>query len=180
VRFPLLVCSVFLALAAATDLSAQVLPVPRDDPSGDLRRFRSVALMGSQGTLNDFRTAWQAKDVRATVGLLSDDALLLLPGRESVQGRRAIEAELGSFLPEVGNVSFSLVDGDVGGSLVYVFGIFFMDRVRDQVSGSIEPETGSYTAVFQQSGRAWRIRALVFTPRDLEEEEGETEMALDE
>lgn len=177
-----LLCIPFPALLLATGLAAQVQPIPQDHFSADQRQFRSAALTASQAALNDFRAAWQAKDARATARLMADDALLVLPWRESRQGRRPIQEELSAYLPATGNLLFSLVDGDVGGDMVYIFGQFHMEaRSGGSSNGygngssgsaaSVEPAAGSYTAVLQRSGRSWRIRALVFTPEVLRPEE---------
>jgi ketosteroid isomerase-like protein len=178
-----LLCFVVPALFLTSALAAQVLPIPQDHFSADQRQFRSAALTASQAALNDFRAAWQANDARATARLMAEDGLLVLPWRESRQGRRPIQEELSSYLPRAGNLLFSLVDGDVGGDMVYLFGQFHMEARPDGSSNgssigssngytggssgsaaSVEPAAGSYTAVLQRSGRSWRIRALVFTP----------------
>jgi ketosteroid isomerase-like protein len=159
------------ALIAPAALDAQALPLGRDDFADEQRRFRSSALSGAQVTLTEFRGAWRTDDLQSTLGHLTDDAFLALPGRASIRGRRAIQRELRAYLTEVGSLDLTLVDTESGGSMVYVHGRYLMaDAARDH-TGTVVPSVGTYTAVLHQSGRGWRIRALVFSPEPASTEE---------
>jgi ketosteroid isomerase-like protein len=141
--------------------------MPRDNLSADQQRYRSQAFAGSNQALNEFRTGWQNDDAAAVAGMFEPNAVLVLPGRNSIQGSRTIRTELPAYLAQVGGLALSFVDGEVGDRMTYMFGQYHM--ASRAARGSV-PEVGSYTAVLYQTGREWRIRALVFVPEAAEEE----------
>jgi ketosteroid isomerase-like protein len=162
------------ALVAPALAHAQALPLGRDDFADEQRRFRSSALSGAQVALTEFRGAWRTKDLQSTLGHLTDDAFLALPGRASVRGRRGIQRELRDYLTSVGNLDLTLVDTESGGSMVYVHGRYLIANGARDHTGTVVPSVGTYTAVLHQGGRGWRIRALVFSP-----ESGATEAEIE-
>ncbi|HEV2146111.1 MAG TPA: nuclear transport factor 2 family protein [Longimicrobiaceae bacterium] len=161
-RIPLLKV-VLLLCFAATSAAAQVLPIPREDPQADRRRFRAESLRGAQEALIRWTAAWAGQDARAAAALHTEAGHLLLPGQTApVQGARAIEQTLSAYLAQAGPLSISLVDAEAGGNLVYMYGRYYYEP-RPGVSDAAPPlTTGSYVAILQQRGRDWRIRSLFF------------------
>lgn len=160
-------------LFAADSLSAPLLP-PRVQ-SGPLPAL-AQRVASNAGTLNkdyvprqrrndayhelltmlaSVRRAWGEDDVGAIRKLLSDDALIQLPGSDSMSGR-VTPADLGNVLGEYGTLNTAELDFEYGGALAYLSGRYFVERT----SGT--PQSGSYMAVFRNIGSGWTIRALLF------------------
>lgn len=156
-----------LGLASAVPVhgTAQAVPgISNEEHGAEIRRYRSEALTAANATLGEWQTAWARDDLRALTSFYASDALLLLPGDvEPVQGRAAIEGRLGEYLPGSGAVHLALHDGAVGGSLVYVYGKFYAATTAGAGGDAFSKGgSGTYTAIIQQSGREWRIRAQFF------------------
>ena len=157
-----------LSLGGARAASAQV-PVPRDHSSEDLSAYRSESLQAALGTLEDWRKAWAAGNAQQVARTYTDAAELVMPSRQVIRGRPAIQAQMDSvLLPRIGEIQVSMDDADVGGSLVYLFGRFFQQPRSGTAVDPAHPEsatvqTGTYVTVLKQDGRRWLIRSQVFT-----------------
>jgi uncharacterized protein (TIGR02246 family) len=76
---------------------------------------------------DELRQAFAAKDARAIAALYGDDAMLLLPGREPVRGRAAIERVMGEDAKDPGfslDLVNELTDASGSGEMAYTRGSF--------------------------------------------------------
>jgi ketosteroid isomerase-like protein len=166
-RFSALAVLAF-SLCGARAASAQV-PVPHDHSSEDLSVYRSESLQAALSTLEEWRKAWAAGNAQQVARTYTDAAELVMPSRQVIRGRPAIQTQMNSeLLPRIGEIQVSMDDADVGGSLVYLFGRFFQQPRSGVAVDPAHPEsstvqTGTYVTILKQDGRRWLIRSQVFT-----------------
>ncbi len=154
-----LAAAALLVPFAAAPARAQVALIPDNNMSGEQMRFRAEAMQLATETLNAWRTAWEADDVRALMRLYQRDALLVLPGVGTPsQGARAIEQALQSGLPRMGKVELATVDAAVDDHLLYIYQKFVVEPGTDAGAA------GTATLVMQREGSRWKIRAQIFSP----------------
>ncbi|MDP8982949.1 MAG: SgcJ/EcaC family oxidoreductase [Acidobacteriota bacterium] len=99
----------YVFLGACTDQGRKIRPVLCSDPPGINREslHRETAAMATHffddhlgvtlpaelaRVLEDYQTAWRAKDATALAGLFAEDGFVLSPGHSMVRGRKAIES----------------------------------------------------------------------------------------
>ena len=166
-RIPLFAVVLLLFLGASPSVG-QSLPFPKNDTNADLRRFRAESIRGAQEALTQWSAAWARDDAQAAAALHTEGGRLLLPGQPSpAEGSRAIQQALAGQLPQVGPLSLSLTEAEVGGGLVYMYGRYYYESGPGASEAASAAASGNYAAVLQQRGRSWRIRAFFLLPEPL-------------
>jgi ketosteroid isomerase-like protein len=162
VRTALVAAAVLLPLGA-TRVHAQVLPTPRDQSDERMSQYRTDMLREATITLNAWRDAWAADDVRALVRLYDRKAMVQFPGDAmNQQGLAAVETALKARLPAAGRMELGLMDAEVSGDLMYIFQTYMLQPADGDTTA--EPVTGTSTLVLRHDRGGWKIRAQVFLP----------------
>lgn len=104
--------------------------------------------------LRSWQAGWNAADAAAIASLYTDDAKVMPPGAEAVEGRAAIEEALASVLEAAGGSQMAIkpVELMVHGDVVIDVGSF----VETAADGS-HKDHGKYMAVWKQVDGSWKI-----------------------
>jgi len=157
-----LMAAAVLAPLGAARAHAQVLPTPRDESDARMSQYRTDMLREATTTINAWRDAWAADDVRGLVRLYDRKAMVQFPGDAmNQQGLAAVESALKTRLPAMGRMDLGLLDAEVSGDLMYIFQTYVLEP-QDGSMG--DPVTGTSTLVLHHDRGGWKIRAQVFIP----------------
>lgn len=155
--------AVFLLLAAAflasPPLRAQAPGYQQLDTRQIMAEYQAEVLDGVNRVISRWGEAWVDDDVDKVADLYWDNASLIPPDRAPLRGQDAIRAYLAEVMPEHGRVEAFMLDFDASGGMAVVSGNYTMD-----VNGA--EKRGALTTVYLRRGRAWKIRAQVFTPAE--------------
>lgn len=140
-------------------LSERVTPDPESEAVASRRilstRRRESVYHELLAALASLRRSWTDDDARAVRELMGDDAWLQAPGRIGSAGPVGGQ-DLEGMLPDYGGLNTVELDFDVGGTLAYLSGRYY-------VEGTSGPaRSGTYIATFRNLGSGWLIRSLVF------------------
>lgn len=143
-----------LLLLPVESLRAQV---PRAD-------FTPDALRAVSEVTGTWKRAWEDDAAGEVAELLSEDAVLVLPGGERIEGRDRIESVLGErILPSTGEVATLQLELVSSGRMAVTSGRFQYER---EVDGELSEVSGQYVMVLLRDGRHWRIRSQLFSEDD--------------
>ncbi len=101
-----------------------------------------------------WQAGWNTADAMRIASVYADDALVMAPGAEPVEGREAIQAALAGMLEAVGGsqMAFGTSDLMAQGELVIEVGSF----VETAADGS-HKDHGKYIAVWKNIDGSWKI-----------------------
>ena len=113
-----------------------------------------------QGLLDSFAAAFNNNDAAAVSRFYLDDARVLPPGQEIVQGRSAIETFVGGFFEAgIRAIEFEVLSRDQREELGVEVGRFVL---RSEAGGTVV-DAGKYVSVRrQQSDSTWLIDVDIF------------------
>jgi uncharacterized protein (TIGR02246 family) len=156
-----------LSFGAAT-AHAQIVPgAPSTDWEREGHEYRAEILKAYNELIDDWRSAWERGDARATAEFYSDRGLLVVGDSESLEGRAAIKRYLEGVAPRTLEIRTGLRDFVTSERLAYARGTFYLEvRARDGVNNQVL--TGTAVTVLVREGRRWRIRSQVFSPEPAE------------
>ncbi len=129
-------------------------PAAPDTHDADVKSITDTEVQANQ--------AWAAKDADKVMTFYADDALLMTPGAESVQGKDAIRAELKQMLADPAlSLTFqsSKVDVAKSGDLGYTAGTYKL-TVTDPSTHKPINDHGNYVTTFRkQADGSWKAVA---------------------
>lgn len=154
---------------AARPGAAQVIPggSARDYEGRHKRRqaeFRSSVLSEMTTVMDRWKEAWSHDKTDRVSGFYTDDAVLVpADGTSPARGQSEIEAYFKRTLPILGEITTSLQDFDVGGSLAFAMGTFAYSVPGPNVG--TRTIQGQFVAVFRLDRGHWKIRSQIFEER---------------
>jgi len=115
----------------------------------------------------DLASALRGRDVAKIAEMLSDDVVLLPPGRDLVGGRKEVEALLKDFLGKNAvQLAFSSLGSAGAGNVGYDVGQFEA-TLKPEGGGARTKSRGKYLAVFKQDAEEhWRLGYLSWNGSD--------------
>jgi ketosteroid isomerase-like protein len=115
----------------------------------------------------DLVAALRSRDIAKVMGVLTDDAVILPPGRDIAGGRREIEALVKDFLAKnTVELAFSSLGSSGGGNLGYDLGQYEL-TLKPEGGGAKTKSRGKYLAVFRQDTQErWRLGCLSWNSSD--------------
>ena len=162
-RHALLALLFFTALAVVKPVTAlaQIRPgIERGDYWGEVRaQYRNQVLQEVGGVMESWLEAWNNDDAAAIITTFSEDGVLILDGERSA-GEGAVQATLGSTLPEVGAIEYSLIDFDVRGEMAFATSRYQYARNTNENGRS--DVAGHLVWILVKHDGGWKIRSLIF------------------
>jgi uncharacterized protein (TIGR02246 family) len=151
-RFATLCSATVIALSMA---ACNPTPPPAPDThDADIKAITDTEVQANQ--------AWAAKDADKIMAFYADDALLMTPGADAVQGKDAIRADLKQMLADPAvSLTFqsSKVDVAKSGDLGYTAGTYKL-TVTDPVTHKPINDHGNYVTTFRkQADGSWKAVA---------------------
>jgi uncharacterized protein (TIGR02246 family) len=132
----------------------QAPPAPPDTHAADLKAISDTEAQWSQATA--------ANDVEKAIAYYADDAVLIVPGREAVQGKDAIGAALRAMSKDPDfSLHFRTSKADVAksGELGYTWGTYEL-TVTDSATHKVIHDNGSYVTTYRkQADGSWKAEA---------------------
>jgi uncharacterized protein (TIGR02246 family) len=110
---------------------------------------------------NQYAAAFNTGDTAAIASLYKDDAVLLTPGAEVVQGKADIEAFAKRSIESLGDMTLTAVDvKPLGNSVVREIGTFTL-----KTKGQTPPReiVGKYVNIWERVGEDWKMTTRVWS-----------------
>jgi len=138
-------------LALALTACNQAPPTPPDTHDADVK------------ALSDLETEWTkataANDMDKALGYYAEDAVLIAPGMDAVQGKQAISATMRAMGKDPAfSLHFQTTKADVAksGDMGYTWGVYQM-TVTDSATHKPMNDHGSYATVYKkQADGSWK------------------------
>ena len=151
-RFATLCSATVIALSLAACNPAA--PPPPDTHDADVKAITDTEVQANQ--------AWASRDADKIMAFYADDAVLMTPGAESVQGKDAIRNDLKQMLADPAvSLTFqsSKVDVAKSGDLGYTAGTYKL-TVTDPATHKPITDHGNYVTTFRkQADGSWKAAA---------------------
>ncbi len=152
-----------MILVLPASLRAQVLPVPTaPNLQQEMQRYSAEVLKHYNSLLTNWRNAWRAQDAHALARLYTEDAILLPPDSEPLQGRQAIQAHFQEILDATRDIQIGVADFSSSSTLAAASGRYWQEVAG--AAGEVSRISGTYMTVLRRDGRSWRIRSQLFRP----------------
>ncbi len=107
--------------------------------------------MSSRQEIENFEKQWQeafnSGDAPGVAALYAENARILPPNGDIVEGRAAIEGFVGGFIASKAQLNLSVIDVEEGGDLTVAVGRYEMDIPTD---GETEHDSGKYIEVYRK------------------------------
>jgi uncharacterized protein (TIGR02246 family) len=108
-----------------------------------------------------WQEAFNSGDAKGVAKLYTENARLLPPNFDIVEGRKGIEEFIGGFIATKAQLDLSTFEVHEGGDLAVAVGRYEMDTPTD---GGTDHDSGKYIEVWQrQSDGSWLLREDMFS-----------------
>lgn len=144
------------AMVLAFNLTAcnQAPPAPPDTHDADVKAISDTEAQWSQASA--------ANDIDKAVGFYADDAVLMVPGMEIVQGKEAIGTTMRTMSKDPAfSLHFKTTKADVAksGELGYTWGTYEL-TLTDPASKKVVHDRGRYVTTYRkQADGSWKAEA---------------------
>ena len=143
-------CAVALALMF-TFTGCQTAPQPEQkrDAAADIKAINELR--------SQFATAYNANDAAAAAAYFADDAILMFPNQEAIEGKQAIQAALEDFFKQnAARITHTPLETEVAGDWAYERGNI-TETVTPKSGKAIERSLKYLVILKRQPDGSWKI-----------------------
>jgi ketosteroid isomerase-like protein len=151
-------------LFVATEGPSPFPRLPALHPSGPLtvqamaNRTQVARFRSANDLLITMRAAWSRSDTTALFALLSENALIQLPGQAAGTVGQTARRALASLVERSSNLHLVTLDYDASGRLIMLIGQYYLELAGQATNGYV-------AFILVGSGQDWKVRSLVFANR---------------
>lgn len=175
--------STFLSVALAVGLIAACQQTEQAEQIGATEEAVATDVESARTAIETanqtFESAILAGDAAAIGALFAEDAILLAPGTEPIEGRAGIESHMAKGLEEMPLTGFTLNDEriEVVGDIAYNTGTYTVEATGPD--GATISEEGKYLTVYRNIDGQWLIVADTWNSNEMKDKAYEADRAKD-